>query len=103
MQRHDLYFWKLIAKVNPGKEEYLTTSQMKTLLIDIGYSLMDNVFDDLMQVLEIKNGKFTYAVLMKYFGNAFVTVKKMPDALQAQKPSLVAQTGSLHQQKSEKV
>jgi hypothetical protein len=56
-----------------------------------------------MQVLEIKNGKFTYAVLMKYFGNAFVTVKKMPDALQAQKPSLVAQTGSLHQQKSEKV
>lgn len=103
MQRHDLYFWKLISKVNPGKEEYLTTSQMKTLLIDIGYSLMDNVFDDLMQVLEIKNGKFTYAVLMKYFGNAFVTVKKMPDSLQAQKPSLVAQTSSLHQQRSEKV
>jgi len=81
MQRHDLYFWKLLAKVNPGKEEYLTTTQMKNLLIDIGYSLMDNVFDDLMQVMEIRQGKWSYTALMKYFGNAFVTVKKMPDSL----------------------
>jgi hypothetical protein len=104
MQRHDLYFWKLVAKVNTGKEEYLTTPQMKTLLLEVGYSVMgDNVFDDFMKVLEIKNGKFTYSALMKYFGNAFVTVRKMPDAMTAQQPSLAAQSNSLHQQRSEKV
>jgi hypothetical protein len=104
MQRHDLYFWKLVAKVNTGKEEYLTTPQMKTLLLEVGYSVMgDNVFDDFMKVLEIKNGKFTYSVLMKYFGNAFVTVRKMPDAMTAQQPSLAVQSNSLHQQRSEKV
>lgn len=81
MQRHDLYFWKLIAKANPGKEDYLTTHQMKSLLLEVGYGVMqDNVFEDFMKVLEIKSGKFTYSVLMKYFGNAFVTVKKIPDA-----------------------
>jgi len=54
---------------------------MKNLLIEVGYSLMDNVFDDLQKCMEIRNGKWSYAVLMKYFGNAFVSIKKMPDAL----------------------
>ena len=106
MQRHDLYFWKLVGKVNTGKEEYLTTPQMKSLLLEVGYGVMgDNVFDDFMKVLEIKNGKFTYSVMMKYFGNAFVTVRKMPDAMTAQHPaqSLVTHSNSLHQQRSEKV
>lgn len=106
MQRHDLYFWKLVGKVNTGKEEYLTTPQMKSLLLEVGYGVMgDNVFDDFMKVLEIKNGKFTYSVMMKYFSNAFVTVRKMPDAMTAQHPaqSLVTHSNSLHQQRSEKV
>jgi hypothetical protein len=50
-------------------------------MIDIGCgNIRDNVYDDLTkEVIKARNGKLTYALLMKFFGNAFVTVRKQPD------------------------
>ena len=81
MQKHDNYFWNLLKKINPGKEDYLNTTQFGALMREIKYYLLEepNNLQDLTQFFGVQNGKFPYDLLKKYFGNAFVSSAKLPD------------------------